>query len=300
MNSLFDGLALGEIKQGQPEAEYHAVRAISSSGIRTAFDARSPRALYGYLQGISGSIDASAASFGGAVHARVLEPDVFEAEWVRKPDINKRTKAGKAEWAQWQEDNADKHVLVDGRGTCIYDDVMRTSDAVLAHAEARAVLEATSMERRELSLYADDQGLSQKARVDIAPDAGAVLYDLKTSRDASPGGFARSVESYKYHVQAAHYLALAELCGIAAKHFSFFVVEKSEPHFVGVYPLDTKYLDLGRRIRDAVLSSYIAWRATVGMVDRDGELRAVGYGTHVLSPKPWSDRDLDSYLEAAS
>lgn len=300
MTSFFDGLALGEIVRNQPDAEYHAVRAISSSGIRAAFDARSPRALYGYLQGISGTIDASAASIGSAVHARVLEPNVFEAQWVRKPDINKRTKAGKAQWAAWQEANANKHMLVDGRGSCIYDDVMRMSDAVLAHAEAKAVLDATSMERRELSLYADEHGLAQKARVDIAPDSGSVLYDLKTARDASPGGFARSVESYRYHVQAAHYLTVAKLCGIPAQHFRFIVVEKSEPYFVGVYALTSDYIDLGRRIRDAVLQSYVAWRAKVSMASREDELRTEGYGTHVLAPKPWSDRDLDSYLEAAA
>ena len=301
MNSLalFDGLALGTVHPGQPDAEYHAVDAVSSSAIKTAYDARSPRALYGYMHGQRHQFSPGAAIIGSAVHSLWMEPDIFAARFVRKPDINRRTKAGKEEWAVWLEDNADKQVVTDGRGSCAWEQVHRMVDALNAHDEARAILEATSQERRELSCYATEMGLDMKARIDLAPDAGDGLYDLKTAQDASPGGFAYAVQKFNYHLQGAHYRAVARLCGIDAKHFTFVVVEKTEPYFVGIYPMSGEYLELGADLRAHVLERYVEWRAQVNEAERADALARHGYGTHVLAPTGWQMREAEALLEAA-
>jgi exodeoxyribonuclease VIII len=57
--------------------------------------------------------------------------------------------------------------------------------------------------------------------------------DLKTTTDASPKGFAKSVAQWRYHIQQNHYLA-----GTFAERFVFIAVEKTYPYAVGVYELD--------------------------------------------------------------
>ena len=44
--------------------------------------------------------------FGQMVHKLVLEPDTFDEEFIVAPEVDKRTKEGKAAWAQFEEDAA--------------------------------------------------------------------------------------------------------------------------------------------------------------------------------------------------
>jgi exodeoxyribonuclease VIII len=79
---------------------------------------------------------------------------------------------------------------------------------------------------------------------------GSTVVDIKTTTDASPQAFARSVATFAYHVQAAHYLeGLSDRC----QRFVFVAVEKTHPHAVAVYELDADALALGRTTRDNAL-----------------------------------------------
>ena len=50
-----------------------------------------------------------------------------------------------------------------------------------------------------------------KGLVDFAPEGKDFLVDLKTTRDFSAGGFAKTIAKFGYHVQAAHYLGMWNL-----------------------------------------------------------------------------------------
>ena len=54
--------------------------------------------------------------------------------------------------------------------------------------------------------------------------------DLKTTRDASPDGFGKSIANYRYHVQSAHYRD-----GFQAGRFVWVAVEIDPPYAVAVY-----------------------------------------------------------------
>jgi hypothetical protein len=70
------------------------------------------------------------------------------------------------------------------------------------------------------------------------------VVDLKTTTDAGPG-FARSVATFRYHVQASHYLAGLH----GAERFVFLTVEKTAPYAVAVYELDAAALAAGDELR---------------------------------------------------
>jgi exodeoxyribonuclease VIII len=107
---------------------------------------------------------------------------------------------------------------------------MAMAASVRSHQAAAALLRDGKAEQ---SFWWDDiqTGLRCKCRPDWYN--GTTIVDLKTTTDASPKGFARSVAQWRYHVQQNHYLA-----GTFAERFVFIAVEKSYPYAVGVYELD--------------------------------------------------------------
>lgn len=144
-------------------------------------------------------------------------------------------------------------------------------------------------QRKILSPETYDQIVAMRNAVMNHPAAFAILHhvkdiigDLKTTEDASPEGFAKSIANWRYDVQHAYYidgtrLALEQgkcnppqegtaelsvywtdpvtgvLCRCRPdfwrgypKHFAFIAVEKKPPYAVGVYVLDSEGVDIGR------------------------------------------------------
>jgi len=113
----------------------------------------------------------------------------------------------------------------------------------------------------EASIFAEDEetGLPLKARPDLWVE-DHTLVDIKTTDDASPDAFARTVTTFGYHLQAAHYLTMT-----GAENFIFVAVERKAPYAVGIYRLDAEWVQIarckgGRRSR----SCMSAGRWTVG------------------------------------
>jgi exodeoxyribonuclease VIII len=72
------------------------------------------------------------------------------------------------------------------------------------------------------------------------------MVDLKTTRDASPRGFMRSIADYRYHVQAAWYLnGVEQATGKRPDQFIFICVESTAPYVVAVYAADEVMTDRG-------------------------------------------------------
>ena len=97
----------------------------------------------------------------------------------------------------------------------------------------------------EASVFAQDEdtGLPLKARPDLWVE-DHTLVDVKTTDDATVEGFSRTVTSFGYHIQAAHYL---EMTG--AENFIFVAVERKAPYAVGIYKLDAEWLQAGANLR---------------------------------------------------
>ena len=118
------------------------------------------------------------------------------------------------------------------------------TEAVLAHPEARSLLEQDGNDR-EVSMFAKDPetGVEMRARFDLYADIAA---DLKTARDASPKGFARAAAQHGYDVQEGWYRDVRKLLTGELGRFRFIVVESTAPYLVGVYELDYTFADMGQ------------------------------------------------------
>jgi len=245
-------------------ADYHAHPAVSKSVLDKL--ARSPLHCRAYLDG-ERTEPTPAMLLGTAVHTAILEPERFDVEYAVF-EGDRRTTAGKQAYAD----------LV-SRGKSIVsasdsDVISSMAAAVRAHPVASALLRNGSAEQ---SVFWTDPmtGLGCKCRPDWWRTDNIVV-DVKTTEDASPAAFAKSIAGFRYHVQAAHYLA-----GTQADRFVFIAVEKKAPYAVAVYELDAVSLEVGEAIRREELNIY-------DICSRAGEWPGYSPDIEVLSLPAWA------------
>src|SRR5690606_8673255 len=156
------------------------------------------------------------------------------------------------------------------------------AEAVLADLDARAVLEGIA--GREVSIITEVEGVPVRARFDLYDGVDAA--DLKSSRDASPKGFNRSVGSYGYHVQKRWYDdAHTAETGNPLRSFKFIAVESTAPYLVGVYDLDVMWDDVAAGATQKARSLYRECAET-GVWP--------GYGAQTLTAPTWAVFDADA------
>lgn len=95
--------------------------------------------------------------------------------------------------------------------------------------------------RSEVAALAEIDGVWCRAMIDNAPlDPRQPLYDLKSTTDASPEALAKTVATYGYDVQAAHYLTVWKAATGEDRKFRIVFVEKEAPYGVSVAELYRK------------------------------------------------------------
>jgi hypothetical protein len=172
--------------------------------------------------------------------------------------------------AEWLKNNGHRKVLTKEQ----WDQLHAMRNAVCRHPAAAALLTGCKYVT-EHSVYARDPqtGELRRCRPDLWRFDG-IMGDLKTTEDAGPEAFARSIAKWGYDVQHPYYLDTASLAleqsppdefaahPTKATAFVFVVVEKSFPHAVAVYVLDEASVALGRaKYRDS-LNTYAECKRT--------------------------------------
>lgn len=233
-------------------ADYHRDPAVSKSHLDEV--ARSPRHYWHrFLNPDRQAPEPTPAMvLGSAVHTRVLEPHRFAIEYAVAPALDRRTKAGKEAWEQFQADSQDRTVL-----TAEQDALSKAmADAVHLHPAADLLLGKPG--QAEASYFWTDESTGERCKIrpDWHSDCRRLIVDLKTTDDASPQGFQRSIQKWRYHVQSAWYLR-----GLGAEQFVFIAVEKTPPHLVGVYVATPEMVAAGGRVADRDLARLAECRA---------------------------------------
>lgn len=219
--------------QSMPESDYHAHPALGSTGIGKLL--KSPAHYQAMLNEPQDATESML--FGRMVHMAILEPMRFHQTVVQKPDgMSFATKEGKA----WREENGSKTILpYDQFNACL-----RIMNSVRNHSLIGPILKEGLAEQS--IFWRDLSGAECKARFDWLGDDGTVL-DIKTTEDASPEAFKRSIANYGYYRQAAHYSEGFAHSNYSHKplRFLFVAVEKTAPFAVSVYELDQDAIRTG-------------------------------------------------------
>ncbi len=229
-----------------PAACYHAYEALSASGVSKLL--HSP-AHYQVWRG-EPHAQTPQMAFGTVVHALILEPDTAPPVAIT-PGVPKRSAADRATWAEFEAG-------LNGRVPLSQDDydlARRVRDAVYGNAGARLLLDGIIA---EVSLFWHDgeHDIPCKARIDaLRPDGGIV--DLKTTGDATPAGFARSVVKWFYCSQAAHYWNASEhVLDTSPPYFAWIAIETVPPFGSRCYVIETNALLLGRDLLERAATIY--------------------------------------------
>jgi exodeoxyribonuclease VIII len=178
---------------------------------------------------------------GTLTHCVVLEPDEVRHRYKTAPQVDRRTTAGKKVYAEFLEQLGDRLPVTAEQVDTAY----TIKDALGAMPEFRKLMYPGVETSREVSAFTvdPDSGRRIKARSDVLR-ADGVIADLKTTSDASPHGFARSILSFGYHIQAAYYL---DVFGPEYTRFAFVAVETKPPFAAGIYWIDEASIELGRQ-----------------------------------------------------
>ena len=213
------------IVAGMPNEVYHAHAHVSNSGLSLL--ARSP-AHYRYAPPME---QTQAMMFGSAVHAALLEPDVYERKYVRLKNVKDRRAA---EYKAAVEVHGAEFVLMPSDVNKI--ETLRAS--VESQPTVAAALRSDGW--RELSFFAVDPETEApiRCRFDLLTH-DFVSIDLKTTRDARATEFSKSVLTYRYHVQEIFYRHVFKCAtGNDLTEFKFAAVESEPPHAAKLYTLD--------------------------------------------------------------
>jgi hypothetical protein len=247
-----------------PENLYHADAALSNSQLSGMAGAKTP-AHFHHLQ--SHPFESTAAmTFGTAVHHRILEAhsyaDTYDVASVCCAEVKSTGAACKNMGAlrfdgRWycgvhSPSRAVKTLVADPIHALSPEDHQTIeaihANVILAEA-AHPLTEIITSDvgkgnyqdgYTELSLRWEDEmtGLMLRGRIDYISLDGMYLGDIKTTADASPDAWAKSVAKYGYHRQEAMYLrGMDALVGKELRDFRFILAESSMPGLVVVRAL---------------------------------------------------------------
>jgi hypothetical protein len=234
---------MSNIIHGLSAADYHARKEVSNSDL--ALFARSPahyiaRTLH----------PTKAMTFGTAFHCALLEPKRFEKDYAICPDFGDCRKASNKEAKiLWLETNIDKVTITAEE----VETIIRMTGSALVHDAAAKWID--DVEFTEVSIIAENECVAVRSRLD-GLTSGRNIVDVKTTDDASPAAFAKSVWNYRYHVQNAFYVDNARRAGIDVDRMVFIAIEKDPPFAVAVYELDMASVGLGRKTYKRQLAEF--------------------------------------------
>lgn len=248
--------------------EYHAVDALSASGMRHL--ARSP---WHYANRVE-IVPTRPMLRGTLAHCAVLEPRAMNDRYVIVPEGAPR-KPTDAQWAAKKSNESSQAAKdwwsaftrhVGGRETVPAADFVITQLQLDAVAANKTISDVLARGDGEVSLFWIDEatGVYCKARPDWAQrdDAGDWLMDLKSTADESPNGFSRAAARMGHHRQAAHYLAGWQACTGRSASFLFAAVTSVQPVLAVPYVLTEEIAEQGRDEVRELLELYARCRAT--------------------------------------
>lgn len=216
LKKKIDALKVGErlILQNVPDHIYHQSSGIGSTLLKAAMISMAHYKAARDKKKLPTKAQQKIYSLGSATHTLVLEPELWESQYIVQPTEIK-VRRGKV-WDAFQE----KHAGM----TIITHDQMEAAGAM-----AEAVMDQCGKwfmdGKPELSYwYRHETGIVLKARVDY--QKGDAIIDLKTTKEETPSMFAYKVKKY-YDVQDALYRMVTGLADMV-----FVGVEKEAPHSV--------------------------------------------------------------------
>lgn len=234
------------------EATYRALQAMNWSTLSVG---RNKSLLHMKYAIEHGREDNESFAFGRVGHILTLQPEKFDEEFFVWSGADRRTKDGKAEYAEALEESGTRELV-----TCSdWMEARKLADAVHGNQSAAELLSVGEAER--VLVWNDaDTGLTMKGRADYINAASVV--DLKTTKSADPKSFSEASWRYGYHAQLALYIDGALATDGIRRNAIIIAVESSAPYAVQVYRLPEELIAIGRSEYRRILNAYALAKKT--------------------------------------
>lgn len=237
-------------KQGEviSNAEYRSRDGVSSTDLKKI--AKSP-AHFRYWKDHP-QIDTPSLLIGRAAHKYMLEKEYFFKEFAVAPNVDRRTKAGKEEWALFEAENQGKDIIS-------ADDFEKIKEMHEALYSTPFVAKLLSGEK-ELSYFLEDEktGLIMKCRPDCQTQVGDthILIDYKTTDNADSDDFMKQAIKLMYDLQMAYYKDILDKVKGVEHSVIFIAQEKNPPYCVNVLEANEYFIKSGRDMYRTMLDTY--------------------------------------------
>ena len=247
---------------------YDGIQALNYSGSKELL--KSPAHYQAYLN--QEREETKALRMGSLIHCAVLQPELLNEKFVTAPICDKRTKEGKAVFAEFESSLKPGMTVVSAEEA--------SECQVIASAAMQALDRmGVTFEMTEFMFTTDHCGVQLKCAIDGVGSDG-YLYDLKTTEDASPAGILKSIRAYRYNLQAYFY----RLCFETAFErrllgFRFLFVEKAPPYA-------TAWVEIGPELMSYACSDFEKALQTYRECTTLGEWPSYGDEVQVIDIKP--------------
>ena len=223
--------------------------------------------------------------FGQLFHKMALEPDTLWEEFAVAPAVDKRTKAGKEEYAKFVESSVGKTVVT-------MDMVNQASDMCEAINKNPFAVKLLSGAHETPYFWTDEEtGEACKCRTDATISIGNMnlIVDLKSAEDASTEKFMRDAVNFGYDFQTGMYRAGVEVNEGKPFGFVFLVVEKKPPYSINILQADDLFLKRGKKLYRELLDTYHECNMSGNWFGYLGKENTI----NVLSLPAWIARDFE-------
>ena len=223
-----------EIVNGLSYADYDAEAGLRVSSVKSM--AKSPLQFHWDWDHPRASSDAMC--WGTAVHTLILEPGNFADEVACWYGADRRTKAGKSAWAEFQEESVGKIILKEDE----YNGVLTAGRRASADPLIAPLMRSGN---REVCGWTVEDGFQCKFRADWLTVEGQ-LVDVKTTRNIEPHKFSRNFFTFGYHIQLGLYSHWLKRLTGHEWPACVVAIENHPPYDCAVYPVADMILDMGR------------------------------------------------------
>lgn len=228
------GIELKGFISGMPNEVYHSTPGFTSKSELDLINTSPAHFMYARKKPATKSM-----SLGSAIHSAILEPQVFESEYLLLREVQDRRVAAYKEAAK----NFPAERILTAPEV---DLVSSMQESVRINNKARHWLDKPGFSEVSLFTQCPETGVNVRVRFDRLTEDGYAI-DLKSTKSASPEEFSKSIYQYRYHVQDAIYSdAYHWETGEQLKGFIFIAVENDTPHVTMVYELDDFSKSIGR------------------------------------------------------
>lgn len=190
--------------------------------------------------------------FGQLFHAMALQPETVTEQFAVAPNVDRRTKAGKEAYSEFQKEAESKTIVT----ADMYQQAEEMCNALKRNEFVQKLLAG---EKEVVFFWNDDlTGEACKCRVDCIVEIGDIplIVDLKSANNANTDSFVREAIKYGYHMQAAMYSEGVKKNTGKEHGFVFVVIEKEPPYSVNILQCDKLFLQYGYDVFRECIGTY--------------------------------------------